>query len=167
MLQWTGLLYYFWCFVIQTVFELINCIAITNRDLTLYQLFYNELEPATTLHKPNLKTYRTIGLYCEVFILLKKRPKVYKVKAKTEPGRFLAVLGSKFYLVYMLIRNIVIKTPFIKLYEPKNSLTLKRVSKSIDSVVEWRCSYWGLHRKKGIVRSAEDRQYRFFGAYNS
>ncbi len=129
MLQWAGLLHFLWCFVIQTVLELINYIAITNRDLTPYQLFYNELEPATAPHKPNLKAYRAIGSYCEVLISLEKQSKAYKVKARTEPGKLLAVLRSKTYLVYIPTRNIVTKTPFIKLYEPKNPLTLKRVSK--------------------------------------
>ncbi len=113
------------------VLELINCTAITNRDLTLYQLFYNELEPATAPHKPDLKTYKTIGSYYEVFISSKKRPKAYKVKAKTEPGRLLTVLRSKTYLVYVPTKNTVTKTLFIKLYKPKNPLILKRVSKPI------------------------------------
>ncbi len=130
-LQWAGLFYFLWCFVIQAVFEFINCIVVTNRDLTLYQLFYNELKPVITPYRLDLKAYRVIRSYCEVFILLEKRPKVYKVKARTEPGRFLAVLGSKIYLVYVSIRNIVIKTLFIKLYEPKNPLTLEGVSKLI------------------------------------
>jgi len=113
------------------VLELINYIVITNRNLTSYQLFYNELEPIIILYKPDLKTYRAIGSYYEVFILSEKRPKAYKVKAKTEPGRFLTVLRSKTYLIYMSIKNIVTKPPFIKLYESKNPLTLKRVSKPI------------------------------------
>ena len=78
-----------------------------------------------------MKTYRVIGSYCEVLIPPKKRPKAYKVKAKTELGRLLVVLRSKTYLVYIPIRNTVTKTPFIKLYEPKNPLTLERVSKPI------------------------------------
>jgi len=130
-MQWAGLLYFFWYFIIQTVFELINCTAITNRDLTPYQLFYNELEPATTLHRLNLKAYRAIGSHCKVLIPLEKRPKIYKVKAKTESGRLLTVLRSKTYLAYVPIKNVVIKTPFIKLYKPKNPLTLERVTKPI------------------------------------
>ncbi len=78
-----------------------------------------------------MKIYKVIRSYCEVLILPEKRSKVYKVKARIEPGRLLAVLGSKTYLVYMFIRNIVIKTPFIKLYELKNPLTLEGVSKLI------------------------------------
>ncbi len=78
-----------------------------------------------------MKAYRAIGSYCEVLILPEKRSKAYKVKAKTEFGRLLAVLRSKTYLVYMSIKNTVIKTLFIKLYELKNLLTLKKVSKPI------------------------------------
>ena len=103
-----------------------------NRDLTLYQLFYDELKPIITFYKLDLKVYKAIGSYCEVFILLEKRPKAYKVKARIELGRLLAVLRFKIYLVYVSIRNIVIKTPFIKLYELKNPLTLKRVLKPIE-----------------------------------
>jgi len=78
-----------------------------------------------------LKAYRAIGSYCEVFISLEKRPKAYKVKARTEPRRLLTVLESKTYLIYVPTRNIVIKTPFIKLYELKNLLTLEKVLKPI------------------------------------
>ena len=62
---------------------------------------------------------------------MEKQSKAYKVKVRTEPGRFLTVLRFKTYLVYISIRNIVIKTLFIKLYELKNPLTLERVSKPI------------------------------------
>src|SRR6266699_784202 len=77
-LQWASLLYFLWCFVIQAVLELINCIAVTNRDLTLYQLFHDELEPVIAPHRPDLKAYRAIGSYCEVFIALEKQSKAYK-----------------------------------------------------------------------------------------
>jgi len=132
MLQWAGLPHFLWCFVIQAVLELINCTAVTNRDLTLYQLFYDELKPATAPHRPNLKAYKAIGSYCEVLIPLEKRPKVYKVKARTESERLLAVLRSKNCLVYIPTRNTVTKTPFLKLYEPKNPLLLGGVSKPIE-----------------------------------
>ena len=78
-----------------------------------------------------MKAYRVIGSYCEVFILLEKRLKVYKVKVKIEFGRLLTVLGSKTCLVYVPVKNMVIKTPFIKLYEFKNLLTLEEVIKPI------------------------------------
>src|SRR6266699_1708038 len=103
-----------------------------NRDLNPYQLFYNKLESAISPHRPNLKAYKAIGSYCEVFILLKKRPKVYKVKARTESGRLLAVLKSKNCLVYIPTKNIMTKTSFLKLYELKNLLLLERVSKPIE-----------------------------------
>jgi len=114
------------------VLELINYIAVTNRDLTPYQLFYNELESAIAPHKPDLKAYKTIRLYCKVLILLEKQPKAYKVKARTEPGKFLTVLRSKTYLIYIPTKNTMTKTLFIKLYELKNPLTLKKVSKLIE-----------------------------------
>src|SRR6266699_6737886 len=94
-MQWAGLLHFLWCFVIHAVLELINCTAVTNRDLIPHQLFYNELEPVTVSYRFNLKAYKVIGLYCEVLILPEKRLKAYKVKARTESGRFLVVLGFK------------------------------------------------------------------------
>ncbi len=75
-----------------------------------------------------MKAYRAIGSYYEVIILPEKQPKVYKIKTKTESKRFLIILGSKTYLVYIFIRNIIIKTPFIKLYKS----ILKEVSKLIE-----------------------------------
>ena len=111
------------------VLEFINCITVTNRDLTPYQLFYNKLKPTITPHKPNLKTYKIIRSYYKVLIPSEKQPKAYKVKAKIEPGRLLTVLRSKTYLVYVPTRNIMTKTLFIKLYKPKNLLTLEGVSK--------------------------------------
>ncbi len=78
-----------------------------------------------------MKAYRVIGSYYEVFILSEKRPKAYKVKVRTESGKFLTVLGFKTYLVYVPIRNIVIKTLFIKLYKFKNPLILEGVLKFI------------------------------------
>ncbi len=78
-----------------------------------------------------MKTYKAIGSYYKVLIPPEKRPKAYKVKARTELGRLLTVLKSKTYLVYISTRNTVIKTPFIKLYKPKNPLILEGVSKPI------------------------------------
>ena len=82
-------------------------------------------------YKFNLKVYKVIGSYYEVLISLKKQLKAYKVKVKIEPRRLLAVLKFKTYLVYISIKNIIIKTPFIKLYELKNPLTLEGVLKLI------------------------------------
>ncbi len=114
------------------VFEFINCIAVTNQDLTPYQLFHDELEPVIAPYKPDLKAYKAIGSYYEAFIPPEKRSKAYKVMAKTESRRLLTVLGSKTYLVYIPTKNIITKTLFIKLYEPKNPLTLKKVLKLIE-----------------------------------
>ena len=114
------------------VFEFINYTTITNRDLILYQLFYNELKPVITFYKLDLKIYKVIELYYKVFILLEKQPKAYKVKVKIESRKFLIVLRSKTYLIYVFIKNIMIKMSFIKLYKYKNPLTLKEVSKLIE-----------------------------------
>ncbi len=70
-------------------------------------------------------------MYYEVFILLKKRLKTYKVKAKTESGKLLAVLKFKNCLVYISTRNTMIKMLFFKLYKFKNPLFLREVSKPI------------------------------------
>ncbi len=120
------------------------------------------------MHRPNLKAYKAIESYYEVFILLEKQLKVYKVKAKTESKRLLIVLRFKNYLVYIPTKNIVIKTLYVKLYELKNLLISKEVSKPIRirllndvTVIKD-----GLYQRKGIVRSIKDRQYRFFKAFN-
>ncbi len=78
-----------------------------------------------------MKAYRAIGSHCEILIPLEKHPKTYKIKAKTESKRLLIVLRSKTCLAYVSARNIATKTPFIKLYEPKNPLTLERITKPI------------------------------------
>ena len=78
-----------------------------------------------------MKAYKAIKSYYEILILLEKQSKIYKVKVKTEPKRLLTILKSKTYLIYISIKNIIIKTPFIKLYEFKNLLTLKKVLKPI------------------------------------
>ena len=78
-----------------------------------------------------MKAYKAIGSHCEVFIPLEKRPKAYKVKARTESRRLLAVLRSKNCLVYVSTENIVTKTLFFKLYELKNPLFLEEVLKPI------------------------------------
>ena len=65
----------------------------------------------------NLGRYRIIGVPCEVLIPFEKRRKAHKLALKTEPGRFLAVLSLKTFLVWVLVKRIVVKTPFIKLKE--------------------------------------------------
>ena len=48
---------------------------------------------------PNLGRYRIIGAPCEVLIPFKKRRKAHKLALKTEPGRLLAVLSLKTFLI--------------------------------------------------------------------
>ena len=124
-LQWACIPHYLWCFVILSILELINASTLTNRNHTPYQHFHNEIEPATAPYIPSLKHYKAIGTYCEALIPPEKRKKAYKTAAKTEPERLLAVLRSKNFLVYIPARKTVVKTPFIKLYEPKNPMLLK------------------------------------------
>ena len=66
---------------------------------------------------PNLGHYRIIEAPCEVLIPSEKRRKAHKLALKTEPGRLLAVLSLKTFLVWLPIKRIVVKTPFIKLKE--------------------------------------------------
>ena len=50
-------------------------------------------------------------------ICLEGRLRASKLALKTEPGRLLIVLSLKTFLVWVLIKRIVVKTPFIKLKE--------------------------------------------------
>ncbi len=63
---------------------------------------------------------------------MKKRPKDYKIKVKIESERLLIILKFKIYLIYMFIKNTMIKTPFMKLYELKTLLILEEVSNFIN-----------------------------------
>ena len=66
---------------------------------------------------PNLGRYRIIGAPCEVLIPFEKRQKAHKLALKTKPGRFLIVLSLKTFLIWVPVKRIVVKTPFIKLKE--------------------------------------------------
>ena len=66
---------------------------------------------------PSLGRYKIIGAPCEVLIPSEKRRKAYKLVSKTEPGRLLAVLSLQTFLVWVLAKRIVVKTPFINLKE--------------------------------------------------
>ena len=66
---------------------------------------------------PNLGCYRIIGAPCEVLIPFEKRRKAHKLTLKTEPGQFLTVLSLKTFLIWVPVKRIVVKTPFIKLKE--------------------------------------------------
>ena len=61
----------------------------------------------------NLGRYRIIGAPYEVLIPSEKRQKAHKLTPKTEPGQLLTVLSLKTFLVWVPVKRIVIKTPFI------------------------------------------------------
>jgi hypothetical protein len=122
---------YLWCYIIPSVLELVNKTAVTNRDLTPYQAFFNEIEPSVN-HIPDLSRYKIIGSECKILIPLENRAKSQKLRPRTEAARLLAVLGSNTYLVYVPSRHAVLKTSFIKLYEAIG--TVKRPSSAREGV---------------------------------
>ena len=66
---------------------------------------------------PNLGRYRIIKAPYKVLIPSKKRRKAHKLTLKTKPGRLLTVLSLKTFLIWVPIKRIVVKTPFIQLKE--------------------------------------------------
>ena len=66
---------------------------------------------------PNLGRYKIIRAPCKVLIPSEKRQKTHKLAPKTEPGRLLAVLSLKTFLIWVPAKRIIVKTPFIKLKE--------------------------------------------------
>ena len=96
--------------------ELINNIAVINKVITPYQTLMDNLNPRQN-NVPNLGRYRIIRAPCEVLIPFKKRRKAHKLTPKTEPGRLLTVLSLKTFLIWVPIKKIMVKTPFIKLKE--------------------------------------------------
>ena len=66
---------------------------------------------------PNLSRYKIIRASCEVLIPFNKRRKAYKLALKTKPGRLLVVLSLKTFLVWVPVKRIVVKIPFINLKE--------------------------------------------------
>ena len=108
--------YYLWCYILPVVLELINNTAVINKVLTPYQALMDSLNPGWN-NVPNLGHYRIIGTSCEVLIPFEKRRKAHKLAPKTEPGRLLAVLSLKTFLVWVPAKRIVVKTPFIQLKE--------------------------------------------------
>ncbi|KAK2073974.1 hypothetical protein P8C59_008211 [Phyllachora maydis] len=113
--------------------ELVNSIAITNKETTPFQALFDELEPGIP-YIPNLERYRAIGARGEAIIPLEKRSKSLKFTSRTEECKLLAVLGSKTYLVYILSRRAVLKTSTVKFIEdntvlnPSNLNTEKPIS---------------------------------------
>ena len=66
---------------------------------------------------PDLGRYKIIGAPCEVLIPLEKRRKAHILALKTEPRRFWIVLSLKTFLVWVPVKRIMVKNPFIKLKE--------------------------------------------------
>ncbi|KAK2070665.1 hypothetical protein P8C59_005142 [Phyllachora maydis] len=104
------------CFILEAVVELVNSIAITNKETTPFQALFDELEPGIP-YIPNLERYRAIGARGEAIIPLEKRSKSLKFTSRTEEYKLLAVLGSKTYLVYIPSRRAVLKTSTVKFIE--------------------------------------------------
>ncbi|KAK2067125.1 hypothetical protein P8C59_000885 [Phyllachora maydis] len=102
--------------------ELVNSIAITNKETTPFQALFDELEPGIP-HIPNLERYRAIGARGEAIIPLEKRSKSLKFTSRTEECKLLAVLGSKTYLVYIPSRRAVLKTSTVKFIEDNTVLS--------------------------------------------
>ncbi|KAK2066360.1 hypothetical protein P8C59_000189 [Phyllachora maydis] len=113
---------YLWCFILEAVVELVNSIAITNKETTPFQALFDELEPGIP-HIPNLERYRAIGARGEAIIPLEKRSKSLKFTSRTEEYKLLAVLGSKTYLVYIPSRRAVLKTSTLKFIKDNTVLS--------------------------------------------
>ncbi|KAK2068664.1 hypothetical protein P8C59_003294 [Phyllachora maydis] len=113
---------YLWCFILEAVVELVNSIAITNKETTPFQALFNELEPGIP-YIPNLERYRAIGARGEAIIPLEKRSKSLKFTSRTEECKLLAVLGSKTYLIYIPSRRAVLKTSTVKFIEDNTVLS--------------------------------------------
>ena len=99
-----------------TVLELINNTAVINKAITPYQALIDNLNPGQN-NVPNLSRYRIIGAPCKVLIPFEKRRKAHKLALKTKPGRLLAVLSLKTFLIWVPSKRIVVKTPFTQLKE--------------------------------------------------
>ncbi|KAK2073821.1 hypothetical protein P8C59_008070 [Phyllachora maydis] len=110
------------CFILEAIVELVNSIAITNKETTPFQALFNKLEPGIP-YIPNLERYRAIGARGEAIIPLEKRSKSLKFTSRTEECKLLAVLGSKTYLVYIPSRRAVLKTSTVKFIEDNTVLS--------------------------------------------
>ena len=96
--------------------KLINNTTVINKAIIPYQALMDSLNPGQN-NVPNLSRYRIIEALCEVLIPSEKRRKAYKLALKTEPRRFLIILSLKTFLVWVPIKRIMVKTPFIQLKE--------------------------------------------------
>ena len=116
-LQASSLPLYLWCYIIAPIVDLVNYTAVTNKDLTPYQLLWDELEPAIVPYMSLLKRYKIIGSRCLVTIPHKQRVKAYKLVERAKLGRIIAILSAKTYLVYILKKHAIQQTATIKLLE--------------------------------------------------
>jgi len=91
--------YSLWGFVIGSIVEIINRTANTTKELTAFQLFYDELVPSQAPYVPGLQDYRAIGSKCLVLTPPKRRITAKKLQLKSIKGRLLAVLGYQTYLI--------------------------------------------------------------------
>lgn len=112
---------YLWCYILPSIVELVNSTAVTNRDLTPYQVLLDELEPEIS-HRPDLGRYKAIGSNIELLIPHEKRSKSLKLQPRTEAGRLLAVLGSETYLVWIPARRVVVKSSFVKIVDEVDTI---------------------------------------------
>ena len=111
-----GLPLFLWCYILPAMLELVNCTAVTNRDVTPYQSLFDDLKP-TEVHKPDMGKYRVIGTLCEILVPPEKRVKSEKLAPRSKTGKLLAVLGSNLYLIYIPTDRNIIKTPFVRIFE--------------------------------------------------
>ena len=72
----------------------------------------NNLNPEQN-NVPNLGRYKIIEAPYEILIPFEKRQKAHKLILKTKPGRLLTVLSLKTFLIYVPVKRIMVKTPFI------------------------------------------------------
>jgi len=93
---------------------LVNATAVTNRETTPYQEFYDKVEPGPR-YKPNLGHYRVIGTHAKALIPLKHRAKLKKLAIRTEPVRLLGALSKSTVFVYAPGRKVVYKTFTVKI----------------------------------------------------
>lgn len=139
---------YLWCYILSSIVDLVNSTAVTNKDLTPYQAFFDELEPGIT-HIPDLGWYKAIGSRIELLIPNEKRPKSLKLQARTEPGRLLAALGNKTCLVWIPARRAVVKSPFVKIVDENDTiLQITTVPSETSSI--------GGYKEDSIVREGDN-----------
>ena len=94
---------YLWCFIFFYIVELINKSVIINKELMLFQGFYNELKPNRE-NKPNLSHYKVISSKYKILIPYEKQSKSYKLNPKTENSYLIAILDFNIFLVYKIGR---------------------------------------------------------------